>query len=296
MSKTKILMAIDDPDWAAAIAHTLLNFIDRENSQITILNVLETTSAEEEVFYANPEGFIEVEARKTNFAYVEDFFRENKVNFEFIFKEGDAAENILKTAAGIDADLIVLGSHNKKAFERIFLGSVAYKVSRGCKRPILITHSNKEVCDIKKGDEIKVLLAVDGSEPAYYAAEILPELIEMKRTNIDILNVRISPQKVLPPEAYRYADIDKIMEEALYVSENILKATAQRVEGAKQVKEVSVCGDITGSIIDYAKENKADLIVMGEHGKKGFSERILGSVSAKVSEKTQLPLLLIKKK
>lgn len=296
MAKTKILIAIDDPDWACIIAHTLFNLINKETSEIILLNVLETTVAEEEVFYASPEGFIKTEARKANFAYVENFLEKNGFKYEFIFKEGDVAKRIIETAKEFDIDVIALGSHNKKILEKLFLGSVAYKVSRGCKRSVLIISNKVQAHEAR--NEFKVLLAVDGSEPAYYAAQTFHELIDAKRANVDILNATVPPQNVIPPEAYIYTDIEKIKEEARKVSEDILEIAAQKLEGqeVKQINKVSVCGHISGSIIEYAEKNAIDLIVMGEHGKKNLSERILGSISAKVSEKSQIPLLLIKKK
>jgi len=54
-------------------------------------------------------------------------------------------------------------------------------------------------------------------------------------------------------------------------------------------------GDKT-ELIDEAKSNNVNLIMLGSHGKKGFSDWILGSVSAKVADHAPMPVLIIKKR
>ncbi len=51
--------------------------------------------------------------------------------------EGDAAAEILRIAAEVDAGLIVLGTHGRTGLNRIFLGSVAEQVIRRADRPVL---------------------------------------------------------------------------------------------------------------------------------------------------------------
>ena len=131
MNKTKILIAIDEPNWANTIIYTTYNFIDRKNSEVTLLNVNESNVAEENLFYSNPEKFIKHEPKKSSFALLEDFLENSEVNYKgFIYKEGDAADTIINLTKINNYDLVVIGSHNKSIIERIFLGSVTHKVVR----------------------------------------------------------------------------------------------------------------------------------------------------------------------
>ncbi len=297
MSKTKILIAIDDPSWAAIIVQSLFNLIKKENTEIFLLNVLETTIAEEEYFYSAPEKFIKHEARKANFAYVQNLLEQNKFNYQFIFKEGDTAENIINTARELDAGLVAVGSHNKKIFETLLLGSVAYKVSRTCKSPVMIISTKYHIHNTKKQD-FNVLLAVDRSKTSRFAAQSLAGLIDLQRANIDILNVIIPPQKVIPPEAYVYTNLGKIIDESKLVSGDLLDSIEEIVKEHEphSIKKVSLMGEPDDLIIDYAEKNSIDLIVMGSHGKKELAALFLGSISTKISEKSEIPLLIIKKK
>ncbi len=296
MSKTKILIAIDEPNWASIIVQTLFNLVNRESCEIILLNVLETTLAEEGYFYSRPEKYIKHEARKANFAYVENLLEKNKLEYQLIFKEGDAAENIVSMSKKLDVDLVVVGSHNKKIFETFFLGSVSYKISRLCRCSVMIVSSKYHVHNIRKKN-FNILFAADRSKFSNYAAEKLPELIDIKRAKIDILNVTVPPQKVIPPEAYIYTDIGKIIDESKHVSDELLNNTAEIFEKyeVSEIKKVSLMGEPAAIIVDYAEKNSIDLIIMGSHARKELSALFLGSTSMKVSEKSEIPILLVKK-
>ena len=51
---------------------------------------------------------------------------------------GDPFDGILRAAAEVKADLIVMGTHGRGGLERVLLGSVAEKVLRGSSCPVLV--------------------------------------------------------------------------------------------------------------------------------------------------------------
>ncbi len=54
-------------------------------------------------------------------------------------------------------------------------------------------------------------------------------------------------------------------------------------------------GDPIEAILDYAKANKIDLIILGSQGLRGFSKlKALGSVSRKVSELAKCPVMIVR--
>lgn len=61
------------------------------------------------------------------------------IQFDFtILSLADAADGILETAKKINADLIVMGSHGRKGWDRLLMGSVAESVMRHSTCPVLI--------------------------------------------------------------------------------------------------------------------------------------------------------------
>jgi nucleotide-binding universal stress UspA family protein len=70
----------------------------------------------------------------------------------------------------------------------------------------------------------------------------------------------------------------------------------------KAVKSRGICVEarivdsfdrVPNVILDTAHTIKADLLVMGSHGRSGLSKMIFGSVAEKVLEKTTIPVLLL---
>lgn len=55
---------------------------------------------------------------------------------------GPVAETILDYAAGIRADLIVMSTHGRSGLARWFIGSVADKIVRGARLPVLLAGSD----------------------------------------------------------------------------------------------------------------------------------------------------------
>src|SRR5690606_7354282 len=84
----------------------------------------------------------------------------------------------------------------------------------------------------------------------------------------------------------------ELMLKEVHVKLNDLKASIKLEKGI----DVSVLlyeGEPTETILDAAEEHDVDLILMGTTGASGVKEKLLGSETVKVMEKTQVPILII---
>lgn len=298
MAKTKILIAIDEPQLAKKIVYTACSFLDKKNSEITLINVIETNVQDKEYFLESPQKYIEHEAEKSDFAYIESYLSNEKFDYKgFLYKDGDVAKNILEVAEKEKFDLIVIGSHNKSAFERLLLGSVSYKVAMQSKCSVMII-KNQYSKEISPEVKYAALLAVDGSSYSKYVANNIWHFLDTNRANINIINVIIPIQEIIPPDAYIYTDIEKIIEDAKMTSNEILRNTA--VDVLKQkfnvTRKYNIEGDPADTIIKEAESNKYDLIIVGSHGKDGVSRWLMGSVSNKIYTHSNKPVLIVKSK
>jgi nucleotide-binding universal stress UspA family protein len=62
---------------------------------------------------------------------------------KILVEEGEYADSILKTAKGMHADVIVMGSHSRKWLENIVMGSVTEKVLHHTLIPLFIIPTKK---------------------------------------------------------------------------------------------------------------------------------------------------------
>ncbi len=61
----------------------------------------------------------------------------SELNVEVVLKEGKPAKEITREAERASANLLILGTHGRSGFERLFLGSVTEKVIRSTRVPVL---------------------------------------------------------------------------------------------------------------------------------------------------------------
>jgi universal stress protein A len=69
---------------------------------------------------------------------VKKFLLDQQIDIEFDVQHGTPAEVILKEQQSKDIDLIVIASHGKTGIKKVLMGSVAEKVLKGSKSPVLL--------------------------------------------------------------------------------------------------------------------------------------------------------------
>jgi nucleotide-binding universal stress UspA family protein len=61
-----------------------------------------------------------------------------------------------------------------------------------------------------------------------------------------------------------------------------------------EIKTKVLAGHVSDTIIDFARKEKVDIIVIGNVGRSGLSKvRTLGSVSRSVSERAPCPVMIV---
>ncbi len=143
----------------------------------------------------------------------------------------------------------------------------------------------------------KILVAIDGSEPSLYALEVAANTAKQNQAELTILTV-VPP---FPPMArgdmHQYSPD---LEDKIY--ENYKKMVREQAKNLSKthpdVKTVPIVmsGQPARRIIEASNDREVDLIVIGNRGKSGILNWMLGSVSRKVSEACTASVLIIKNK
>jgi nucleotide-binding universal stress UspA family protein len=146
----------------------------------------------------------------------------------------------------------------------------------------------------------RILVAVDGSAHANRAVDCAANLANKYGAELILLHVMASLGSArIPPDLYDLARIEHIeaTEADLLrrVAENILQAADMRArgQGTKQVRTLVGVGHAAEVIVEHAKEEAADLIVMGRRGLGSASGLLIGSVSHKVCHLCQCPCMTV---
>ncbi len=140
---------------------------------------------------------------------------------------------------------------------------------------------------------MKILLPVDGSTYSKTAVEFVASRSTLLGTDpaIDVLNVQLA----IPTRATRVVGQRTVQS---YYSEEAEKALKQaRIRLQKAGLEPTVrfaVGNPATEISAAASKGKADLIVMGSHGRSALKGLLVGSVTNAVLAQTKTPMLLLR--
>lgn len=201
---------------------------------------------------------------------------------------GSAAEGILERIADVEYDLIVLGSHGKKGLQK-WLGSVSRQVLSNTTVPVFVSK--------KKDGYKKIIMTVDGTEQAFNSIKTAINLIDFNDKEVHIISIKENPE-LLPIEATLDKNwLDNIeKQQKIHATKAINKAKAI-LEGAgiKTHNEVILTGNPAQKILEYIDREQANLVIMGARTKTDLSKLLLGSVSKRVLENTNIDVLIISK-
>ncbi len=148
----KILIALDYSEAAELVAGKGFELAAAMNAEVTLLHVLSDITYYSSLNYSPITGFdtfstMDIVQNNSRGELMDasekflEFFKEKysgNLRVDTMIGEGDFADEILKSAAEKNADIIVLGTHGRKGIEKIFMGSVAEKVLRKSTFPLFI--------------------------------------------------------------------------------------------------------------------------------------------------------------
>lgn len=139
----------------------------------------------------------------------------------------------------------------------------------------------------------KILCAVDLSEHSKDVAEYA--VLMAKGLGASVIVVYTAPslsQYVgfhVPPNT-----IENFVGEIVNGAEKSMESFIAEYFQGVNAKGIVLIGYAAEEILNRAKEEKADMIVMGTHGRKGIDRILFGSVAEKVVKNATIPVLTIR--
>lgn len=151
----------------------------------------------------------------------------------------------------------------------------------------------------------RILVPFDNSKLSYKAVDQAIELATKELTQIFILYVineiplpihfskieQKNDKVIISPLANQV--YDEIKQDMIPILENLKQRINEyNISNATEIR----IGDPAEVIVDFAKHEKMDLVVMGSIGHKGFAGmfRKLGSVARKVAEEVTSPVFIVR--
>ena len=210
---------------------------------------------------------------------------------------GIPSEEVLTVARTHGAELIVVGTRGKTGLEHILLGSTAERIIRLAPCPVLTVPVEKQRADgsssPEKPDTIpkRILVPIDFSDCSLDALEYGALIAQRSKASMKLLHV-------LEPVSY---GLDFTLPHMAQRESSKLAITKRLSDLVSALTSVGLVSDslISGglpadSILDAARTQSVDLIVMGTHGRRGLSHVLFGSVAESVLRKSSCPVLTVR--
>ncbi|MDX1596848.1 MAG: universal stress protein [Nitrosopumilaceae archaeon] len=135
----------------------------------------------------------------------------------------------------------------------------------------------------------KILVPLDGSKTSFRG---LDKAIQYaKQTDADIIGLYVIKNNPTELES-----IASLLTRSLKKKYKEFMKTAKKKCTAKKIPflDVVAFGEEGPKIVDYAKRQKCDMIVMGSRGMGSLREAFLGSTSHYVLDKSKIPVMIVK--
>jgi|Deesub1362B_J571_1020462.scaffolds.fasta_scaffold00123_67 hypothetical protein len=269
LNTKNILLALDGSEYSEGAVREALKFAKVTGGSLYILSVAEVTLGQ----LTHSPDVVETIERETLEVLSKAKERAEKegINCETIFHKGEEPyQFIVEEASGKNVDVIIMGRRGRRGLKKLMMGSVT---------ALVIGHSPCSVFVVPRAGELKfkrLLIATDGSEYSEKAISAAVALAKKHGSNIVAISVAHKEEEI--PEA-----------------ENNVKKVKEicHKEGIK-IEAITVTGTPYEAIVTTAQIKKADLIVIGTHGRTGLTKLLMGSVAERVIALAQCSVLVAK--
>ncbi|WP_321914557.1 MULTISPECIES: universal stress protein [unclassified Paraburkholderia] len=208
---------------------------------------------------------------------------------------GDLVHALAEAMSQWSPDLVVLGTRHHRALLRWVEGEVSAPLARLLQWPVLIVPVGHEA----GSDALpsRVLFATDGSAASVAALRVGARLVA-PRADCRVIYVvdRLLASGTGPFERQLETVLTESGHIAVKAAADELAAHGQQKEWVVEtalIKTRNTYDDVPHTIDREARHWKAQLVVLGTHGRRGLTRWLLGSVAEREVRLSAVPLLLV---
>jgi len=188
--------------------------------------------------------------------------------------------------ASKDARMVVVGSRGLGAFRRLLVGSVSSGLLHHAHCPVAVVRTDPADADLR-GDDAPVLLGVDGSPASEDATALAFD--EASRRGVDLVALHawsdVGIYWMLGADWHEYETrASELLAERL--------AGWQEQYPDVRVRRRVVCDKPAYWLTEESR--RAQLVVVGSHGRGGFAGMSLGSTSSAVAQTSSAPVIVVR--
>ena len=211
---------------------------------------------------------------------------------ESVVREGNPTKEIVLLAEQLPADLLVVGTHGRSGFERLFLGSVTEKVLRSTRVPVMtVPPPVKQPGPAPYKTILCPLEFSDASTRALHYALSLAQEADARLILLHVVESLLGEAGAAEMghlsvgEYHRFLEDDAMtrLKSAVPEQARVWCAPEERVTRGRAYRE----------ILKVAGDEGVELIVMGVSGKGALDRLVFGSTTHHVIREAACPVLTV---
>lgn len=202
---------------------------------------------------------------------------------------GDAFAGILRVRDQVSADLIVLGAHRRQILRDAFVGTTAERVIKLTSVPVLMAN----VAPV--GVYRRILVATDLSDASASASLRLSSLGLLSRSPYDVVHAFQAPAVSVMSHGLVGEDAitEYVLEEAR-TAKAALDAFTRRagLSSATSIIATPVRTRTVDALLQVAKHEASELIVIGPREKPRLARLLIGSTAEEILSRAEMDVLV----
>ncbi len=275
-----ILMPVDFSAQALPAIDYAAYFADKDSSSIMLLHVVEESSWLSKILNAEKQNEIK-EAAKQELKKLSDSLvqKYNSVKFDFRVEIGKAYEQILKVADEVKPEFIMVGKNEKPGLGKMFIGSNTLHLINESKFPVLSIRGSVKLQSVAKG-EMNFVVPLDVTKEINDQLSAAVEYGKLFDARIDLYTVLSKNSAALEVKA-----LTKLHQAKEIMDSAGLKSTEKMVKQSNKA--------ISEMIIEYADEQKAELIIILTQQKQTKVNYYIGNIAKELLHSSDIPVLSV---
>lgn len=217
------------------------------------------------------------------------------VKSNLLLLEGDPSEEILRRARTAPTDLIVMGTHGRRGFDRWILGSVAGRVVHKARCAVLTVPQpppGTRPTAAQVYENILCPVDLGGSEPILATAFSIARASGARLTLLHVLEDLPQHEAAARMAHIDWVDFQERLEQD--ARHRLRQAVASQGADGGAVDELVVSGKPYREILEVADARGVSLIVMGIHGRNPLERMFFGSTTLHVLRQARCPVLTVR--
>ncbi len=288
-----ILCPIDFSEFSVRAYRYALSLAEHYRAQVVAQHIVEIWRYPSVGFAASAQLYDEFcqAVRESGQQQLQAFVKNHthaEIQPELVVHLGMAPDSILSLAQVRKADVIVMGTHGQRGYDRLMLGSVTDRVMRRAPCPVLAVcnppHDSMSAGEPRQHVHHlnRILFCTDFSESSAraldYAISATTEY-DAELTLLHVLEEAPSPAKTETAIAAATAQLDKLI--------------PPERRGTLKIKTAVRIGKPYRQIIQFALEAQIDMVTMGVHGRGALDLAVFGSTTYRVVQLGPCPVLAV---